>query len=72
LDIGADTKGWGWQATILARPARIEYAGAVYHVLNRGSCRQDTFAVAGTFYRFSAASGVHRMAFKIIWEMPFF
>ncbi len=31
----------------MARPPRIEYAGAVYHVLNRGNYRQDLFAVAG-------------------------
>jgi REP element-mobilizing transposase RayT len=32
----------------MARPLRIEYAGAVYHVLNRGNYRQDVFAVAGS------------------------
>ncbi len=32
----------------MARLPRIEYAGAVYHVLNRGNYRQDVFAVAGS------------------------
>lgn len=32
----------------MARPPRIEYAGAMYHVLNRGNYRQDLFTVAGT------------------------
>ena len=31
-----------------ARPPRIEYAGAVYHVLNRGNYRQDFFVVTGS------------------------
>jgi putative transposase len=30
----------------MPRPSRIEYAGAVYHVLNRGNYRQDLFKVA--------------------------
>ena len=30
------------------RTTRIEYGGAVYHVLNRGNYRQDIFAVAGS------------------------
>lgn len=32
----------------MARPPRIEYAGAVYHVLNRGNYRRDIFAVSGS------------------------
>ncbi len=32
----------------MARPLRIEYAGAVYDVFNRGNYRQDLFAVAGS------------------------
>lgn len=31
----------------MARAPRIEYAGAVYHVLNRGNYRQDLFTIAG-------------------------
>ena len=27
----------------MARPLRIHYAGAVYHVMNRGAARQATF-----------------------------
>jgi REP element-mobilizing transposase RayT len=29
----------------MPRRTRIEYAGAVYHVLNRGNYRQDIFSV---------------------------
>lgn len=32
----------------MPRKARIEYSGAVYHVLNRGNYRQEIFAVAGS------------------------
>ena len=28
---------------IMARPARIEYEGAFYHVMNRGNRREDIF-----------------------------
>ena len=31
----------------MARKPRIEYAGAVYHVLNRGNYRGDLFETAG-------------------------
>ncbi len=33
---------------LMARPLRIESAGAVYHVLNRGNYREDLFTVAGS------------------------
>lgn len=32
----------------MPRKPRIEYSGAVYHVLNRGNYRQEIFAVAGS------------------------
>jgi hypothetical protein len=32
----------------MPRKNRIEYGGAVYHVLNRGNYRQNIFAVAGS------------------------
>lgn len=32
----------------MPRKPGIEYAGAVYHVLNRGNCRQDIFTVPGS------------------------
>ena len=32
----------------MPRKVRIEYSGAVYHVLNRGNYRQDLFAVPGS------------------------
>ena len=36
----------------MPRQPRIEYAGAVYHVLNRGNYRQDLFTVSGSAARF--------------------
>ncbi|HAZ31035.1 TPA: transposase, partial [Candidatus Acetothermia bacterium] len=27
----------------MARPLRIEYEGAVYHIISRGNARQDIF-----------------------------
>ena len=36
----------------MPRKPRIEYAGAVYHVLNRGNYRQDLFTVSGSAARF--------------------
>ena len=32
----------------MPRKPRIEYAGAIYHVLNRGNYRQDLFTVSGS------------------------
>ena len=32
----------------MPRSLRIEYPGAVYHVLNRGNYRHDVFAVVGS------------------------
>ncbi len=32
----------------MPRKPRIEYPGAVYHVLNRGNYRRDLFDVCGT------------------------
>ena len=31
----------------MARKLRLEYAGACYHVINRGNCRSDVFGSAG-------------------------
>ncbi len=30
-----------WQNEVMARPLRIEFAGAIYHVMSRGNARQD-------------------------------
>jgi hypothetical protein len=29
--------------SVVARKLRLEYAGAVYHVIGRGNCRADLF-----------------------------
>ena len=34
----------------MARPLRIEFAGAVYHVMSRGSARQDIVGVVGEHF----------------------
>ncbi len=36
----------------MARPLRIEYPGAVYHVMNRGITRQRVFRGAADYQRF--------------------
>lgn len=38
----------------MARPLRIEYPGAVYHVLNRGAARQKVFRAAADYHQFLA------------------
>jgi hypothetical protein len=32
---------------VVARKLRIQYEGAIYHVINRGSYRRDIFGSAG-------------------------
>ena len=39
----------------MARPLRIEYPGAVYHVMNRGIARQRVFRGAADYQRFLAS-----------------
>jgi hypothetical protein len=38
----------------MARKLRLEFAGACYHVLNRGNYRRDLFAAAGAADSFAA------------------
>ena len=33
----------------MSRPLRIQFAGAVYHVMNRGAARQATFLNDGDY-----------------------
>ena len=35
----------------MARKLRLEYPGAIYHVINRGNYRADVFATAGAIHR---------------------
>ena len=35
----------------MARPLRIQFAGAIYHVMARGNGRQGTFHEAGDYQR---------------------
>jgi putative transposase len=36
----------------MARPLRIQFSGAVYHVINRGTARQATFLQDQDYERF--------------------
>ena len=38
-----DTSGEYWQGFSKSRMLRIEYPGAIYHVMNRGDQREDIF-----------------------------
>lgn len=41
----------------MARKLRIQYPGAIYHVINRGNYRQDVFATAGAAHAFVVTLG---------------
>ena len=51
----------------MARKPRIEYAGAVYHVLNRGNYRGDLFETAGAAEAFVVCLGeaCERMGWRV-------
>lgn len=51
----------------MPRKPRIEYAGAVYHLLNRGNYRQDLFAVSGSAEAFERAlfDGCSRFGWRL-------
>ena len=41
----------------MARRVRVEYAGALYHIINRGNYRRDVFATAGAATAFETTLG---------------
>ena len=41
----------------MARRLRLQYPGAIYHIINRGNYRRDLFAAAGTAKSFELALG---------------
>lgn len=49
----------------MARPLRIEFEGAWYHVLNRGAARRDVFVSDGQRYRFLELLGDLASRFEI-------
>jgi putative transposase len=49
--------GLGWNSLVMARPLRIEYAGAVYHVMARGNQGQVIFRDDGDRRRFLESLG---------------
>ena len=44
--------------SVMARPLRIEYPGALYHITSRGSAGQDIFLDDADRQRFLAILGV--------------
>jgi hypothetical protein len=54
-------------AQTMARKLRVEYAGACYHVINRGNYRSHSFAVRGdeSFQR------CNKVAVRTLWHDPF-
>ena len=49
----------------MARPLRIEYPGAIYHVMSRGNGRQKTFRNDGDFQRL--LEGLESAVLKFDW-----
>ena len=51
----------------MARPLRIEYPGALYHVMNRGNSEQDLFRTTRDRERFLECldTSVERFSLKI-------
>jgi REP element-mobilizing transposase RayT len=47
----------------MARKVRLEFAGACYHVLNRGNYRRDLFAEKGSADAFESCLGETAMRF---------
>lgn len=52
-----DGEGDGERKGSMARKPRLEYAGAVYHVMNRGNRQQAIFRLDGDRTCFLAALG---------------
>ncbi len=50
----------------MARPARIEYEGAFYHVMNRGNRREDIFFDDEDRNKFCEILGKVKERYKII------
>ena len=62
----------------MARPLRVEYAGALYHVMNRGNRRERVFRKAADYElllprlaRFSAEFGVDVCELKAFGVTPY-
>lgn len=51
------TLGARWQGLVMSRKLRIEYPGAMYHVMNRGDQREDIFRDDEDRQRFLATLG---------------
>lgn len=48
----------------MARKLRIQFPGAIYHVINRGNYRQDVFGTAGAAHAFLATLGEAAALFR--------
>jgi putative transposase len=55
---------------VMARKVRIEWAGACYHVINRGNYRRDLFASKGAAQSFQAC--LFEAAERFGWRLPTF
>ena len=57
-----------WYDLSMARPLRIEFPGAIYHVMSRGNARQTVFREEGDYQRPSdgLARVVHRMGWEVL------
>lgn len=54
---GIDKINMMWKYRLMARPLRIQYPGAYYHVMNRGNRREDIFITDTDRSRFVAVFG---------------
>ena len=54
-----DTSGVYWQGISMSRKLRIEYPGAMYHVMNRGDQREDIFRDDPDRQKFLKGKGVN-------------
>ena len=51
----------------MARKPRIQYPGAIYHILSRGNYRKDLFTVARTGERFEKA--IYEACERCAWKL---
>src|SRR6516164_2416445 len=58
---------WCYRETGMARKLRVEYPGAIYHVMNRGDRREPIFQDDENRQRFLATQGLPNAC---VWERP--
>jgi len=65
--LNIDTGGWGWSTKAKPRQLRIEYPGAIYHVMNRGDRREPIFKDDLDRQRFLLTLG--ETCAKTVWQV---